>query len=723
MALGLYCASSRSICSPAAVEHDFTENIGMGILRTALKTLLIVTLAIAPVIAYEKPATVTPTKASKQQQSKSISSKARRAKSNRRPRVTSGQLFFSPGSSKAQTETPEKPGATRQAMKITTAPEPVVAPEAVSLQALEQETAKPLRAVKAAIAEIIDEEQTAVHQVLAVGDNPFLDFADVEAAATPELPFDEADASEATLPEFLSEPEINEQKTEEPPTPAIDFDAKVPAFDAEPLPAEEPIESDEASEVFLTETVTAVPTTDGSSLPYEHTGTQQPSVEVKWTSQETLNIGQKCECSLVVTNTGGSLVRNVTAEAAIPEGVDVLSAVPAPQQGTSCWSVGDLNAGETRSIKLVMIPHARGDLALNAFVRFTGYATSVLTVQEPLVRMIVEGPESVTIGEQAEYIVRVENPGTGTAQNVVVEAIIPEGMHHHSGSVPRIQVGALSPGESRQVRLNLTALEGGEYQLAFRAIADGGISDDTEATISIARPSLKVAIDGPATSATGKPANYEVIVTNTGNIPSINVRAKYKLPNEAQFIRADRGGVHRKDEGIVDWFVGTVQPGQSVSYHVIVKAETPGTGLHRAGVKSEHTGVTTVSHSTTVQGVPKLLLEVATAEPAPAVGQETVVRIIVQNDGIVDAEKVSLSCELPSGLEFVAAEGPSQFLAESGMVIFRSVDAIEAGSEATYLIKARCVRAGNHRARVRLGSPSLTEPVIGEATVTARSAE
>lgn len=715
MGLSLSCAYSSSICSSTAIEHDFTEKIGMGTLQNALKILLIVTLAILPVTAAEKLPTVTPTVPSKQQLSKNISSKAIPAKQTRRSRISSGQLFFSPHNSKTLTEMPAKIGVTRQEMKLTTVHQPVVNHEAVTAQS------RPV--VKAAIAESIDEQQPAVRQVSAADDNPFLDFADVQSKATPELSFNEANVSEAALPEALNDLEINEQKTEELPAPAFSFDTEVAASDAGPVAADEPVESETTSEVLLTETVTVVPTTDRTSLPYEHTGVQQPSVEVKWTSQEMLNIGQKCECSLVVTNTSGSLVRNVTVEAAIPEGIDVLSAAPAPQQGTSRWYVGDLNAGETWSIEMVMIPHARGDLALNAFVRFSGHATSVLTVQEPLVRMIVEGPESVAVGEQAEYIVRVENPGTGTAQNVVIEASIPESMHHRSGSVPRIQVGALSPGESRQVRLNLTALEGGEYQLAIRAIADGGIGDDTEATISIARPSLKVAIAGPETSAAGKPANYEVTVTNTGNIPSINVQAKYKLPHEAEFIQADRGGIHREAEGIVYWFVGTIQPGESASYQVIVKAGTPGTGLSRAGVKSEHTGVTMVSHSTTVQGVPKLLLDIATAEPALTVGQETVVRIVVQNDGIVEAEQVGLSCELPSGLQFVSADGPSQFLAESGMVIFRSVDAIEAESEATYLIKARCVRAGNHRARVRVGSSSLSEPVIGEATVKSGTAE
>jgi len=410
-------------------------------------------------------------------------------------------------------------------------------------------------------------------------------------------------------------------------------------------------------------------------------------------------------------------------EAAIPNGMEVVNADPSPQPDTSRWSVGDLEAGQSRTIELQMIPHQRGDIALNAFVRFTGHATSVLTIQEPMLKMVVEGPESVTVGEQAGYIVRVENPGTGTAENVVIEAMVPEGMQHRSGRVPRIQVGTLNPGESRLARLNLTALEGGRYRLAVRAVADGGLRDEAMAGISIAKPSLGIAISGPKTASSGKPSDYEVTVTNTGNIPSINVRAKYKLPENAQFVRTDQGGVHRKDEGIIDWFVGTIQPGDSAVYHVTVETGAPGEGLHRAGVKSEHTKITMVSHSTMVEGVPKLSLDVATAEPVPAVGQDTVVRVIVRNEGSLDAEKVGLSCELPAGLEFVAADGPSDSLSDNGIVIFRTINGIAAGADATYLIKARCARPGDHRVRVRVGSPSLAESLIGEGLVATQNGE
>lgn len=434
-----------------------------------------------------------------------------------------------------------------------------------------------------------------------------------------------------------------------------------------------------------------------------------------------MNIGQRSQCSLIVTNSGSSLVRNVVVEAAIPPGVDVVQALPAPQSGTSRWSVGDLEPGQEHEIEMIVVPRERGDIALNAFVRFTGYSTSVFAVQEPMLQMQVEGPDSVTVGEPAGYVITVYNPGTGVAQNVFIEAKIPEGLQHRSGSVPRIDVGTLNPGESRQARLNLSAIAGGDYRLAVRTLADGGLRDEARADVSIAEPRLEVVVHGPQTGVIDKPAEYVVTVTNSGNVPSINVRAKYKIPEGFRFVHADRGGVMQKAEHLVDWFVGTLQPGETSEYHVTLTPDAAGTALHRAGVLSEHTSATMASHSMDVKGLPKLSLDVATGASTAAVGEEVVIQIIINNEGGITASKVGLFCELPSGLEFIAAAGPSEHLADNGVVIFRSLTGMEAGETVTYRVKARCVRNGDHRIRARVASESLADPVNGEGIVTGRN--
>ena len=86
------------------------------------------------------------------------------------------------------------------------------------------------------------------------------------------------------------------------------------------------------------------------------------------------------------------------------------------------------------------------------------------------------------------------------------------------------------------------------------------------------------------------------------------------------------------------------------------------------------------------------------------------------------ASNVGMSCELPSGIQLIKADGPSEYIAENGVMVFRSIPSIEAGEDVEFNVTAACIREGNHRLRLRIASESITEPLIGEesATVTGR---
>ena len=114
-----------------------------------------------------------------------------------------------------------------------------------------------------------------------------------------------------------------------------------------PFTFAEPALTDDAVDVGRS---SVIPNVDGSELPAEHTGAQSPKVELKWTRHGDMNVGQECNCSLDVINTGNSLVRNVTVEAAVPEGLHVVRATPIPRPGTASWTVGDMKPGESKTV-------------------------------------------------------------------------------------------------------------------------------------------------------------------------------------------------------------------------------------------------------------------------------------------------------------------------------------------------------------------------------------
>ncbi|MCA9050549.1 MAG: hypothetical protein KDA89_17550, partial [Planctomycetaceae bacterium] len=94
----------------------------------------------------------------------------------------------------------------------------------------------------------------------------------------------------------------------------------------------------------------------------------------------------------------------------------------------------------------------------------------------------------------------------------------------------------------------------------------------------------------------------------------------------------------------------------------------------------------------------------------------TIFELVIANSGAAAAEHVGVSCELPAGLELLQVSGPSEYIADNGVMVFRSLPEIPAGEKATFAVRTRCIRSLTHRVRVRVASGSIREPLIGEET-------
>ena len=228
-----------------------------------------------------------------------------------------------------------------------------------------------------------------------------------------------------------------------------------------------------------------------------------------------------------------------------------------------------------------------------------------------------------------------------------------------------------------------------------------------------------MAIKGPAQEMTGRSSDYRLQISNSGNVPSVNVRARYRVPDGFEFVSANRGGRFSEKENSVEWFVGTLRPEETSEFQISLKAIRTGKASHQAGVLSENGKVTMCEHSISVLGTAVLELQVVGAEDRTRTGEECVRQIRITNSGTEVARGVGISCELPAGLELLDVSGPSEYIAENGVLVFRSLPEIEVGSTEVYELRLKSVRPGNHRLRLRIASTSLTEPLIGEETITA----
>ena len=603
-----------------------------------------------------------------------------------------------PAAQPVVTSSPVVPSAQRDAASIDNSKENA---GKISTVAMFTEETEPPRSQGVRNAEFSDSGRPAAGNVirsvadsseLAQGANSFEDFLGTSGPATSnQTPgFDFGNETE----EEAAEPLFNRQNTA----------SKSPA-------ANRSVEPSRSSSTNTADYGATTPGMLGAS-----NGPQSPGVTLQWVNHGGFNVGQMCDVELVVKNTSQTVVRSVMTEAVIPENVEVIEARPASAEGAEMptWTFGELQPGQSRSVMLKVIPKTRGAVRLDAYVRLTGTSSSQFSVQEPMIGVAVSGPEEIEVGQQVGYIVRVSNPGTGLANNVVIQAAIPEGLEHRNGSLLTIEIGTLNPGESRQARLSLTAVEGGDQQLAVRVLADGGLSDQTTTAISVAEPQLAVALVGPEAPMAGRSEDYKLSVSNSGGVQSTNVRAKYIIPDGCTFVSADRGGKFVEVDNAVEWFVGTLQPNDSSNFTVTLKASESGEVVHKAGVISERGQVTTCVLASDVIGTAILNMKIAADHRELRVDQEIRWEVTVRNSGTREATNVGVSCELPAGFEFIDAEGPTKYIAENGVLIFRSIGSIDAETDVKIVIHGRCTREGSQRLRLRVASESITDALIGE---------
>jgi uncharacterized repeat protein (TIGR01451 family) len=443
---------------------------------------------------------------------------------------------------------------------------------------------------------------------------------------------------------------------------------------------------------------------------------ETPHIETRWTKQSDINVGQPCDLMLTVKNSGNANASDVVVDVFFPQSVRLTAANPKPAtaQSSVVWEFPSLDAGEEREIHITMIPSQRGELTANANVRFSTAATTVLAVEEPMLKLAMKGPSQVMMGEPASHVVTVSNPGTGVAHNVTLEVTIPEGLQHSKGKRLKMDLGSVNPGEQRSVRLSMTAVAGGSHNINVVATSGTELRQIADSAVAVLAPSLKLAVTGPTLRYVGRDARYTLKLTNDGQAVTNNVRAMYVVPKGFDYLFASRGGKYDETTRTVTWFVGSVSPKEAIDLSLKLKPVSLGDFSHVARAISEHGAVAEANAATRIEGTASLVLEVLDLDDPVEIGRETAYEVRVRNEGSKQAQNVGLSFELPNGVKLINVKGPTKHIAESGLVVFKALPALEPGKTAIFQIHIQGAEEGNHRVRARLTSDSIQEPLTVE---------
>ena len=445
----------------------------------------------------------------------------------------------------------------------------------------------------------------------------------------------------------------------------------------------------------------------------------QPSgsaaVSLDWSTRGPVNLGQPAACLLTVTNSGQGPATGVSVEAAFPPTVRLLATEPQPAAAdrSLVWSLADLAPGQSRQILIRFVASAAGKVEPVASVRYASASQGSFAVLQPAIAAQVATSPAVRVGEPAPQTIVLTNPGTGVAQNVQIEVSVPRGLSHPAGSRIVTDVGPLHPGETRSIRVALTATEGGRHPVNVRAIADGGLQTESTGTVTVASPKLAAAIDGPKLRYLGRTGEFTLTVSNEGQFADENVRLMHKVPAGYEFVSASRGSRFDPTTRVVSWYVGQVGPGEFKSVRLTLRATAAGEQTHYVRVIGGPGVQSDAQLLTRVEAVESLVVAVSDLDDPVEVGREVVYEVKISNEGSAAARGVRLVCQIPRGCTVAEADAPIAHQVAGDTMTFAPIVSIAPGQ--TQSIRVKLTAGANGRGLFRASvSSEAGDPVVAE---------
>lgn len=458
--------------------------------------------------------------------------------------------------------------------------------------------------------------------------------------------------------------------------------------------------------------------TDGLVAPYHPSLTNQtPVLALNWVTPDVIMIGQEADFELVLRNHGRVAMRNILIEQVLPEGFEMIAAVPEPTDKSRInpfWRVDVLEPQQENRIKLRLKPQVAGDATSNAKVTFSTEASANFRVVEPKLEIDVQGSEGVIVGDQAILVVVVKNPGTGPATNTVLTSKFPKGLSM-LGDNKEIKIGTLKPKESRSLRILANVNELGKHNVDFIATADHNLRDQEDHDVTGLGARLLTDIKGPTFRYLTRPAEYQLKLKNEGTATAENVHIRLAIPEIYTFVKAADGGRFDSSSRTVHWPNGNLEAGREISTKVTLLASNRGKG----DLKTETTasrGIRVDDQLTArVEGIAAILLEVVDAADPVEVGANTFYEVLVTNQGTDFADEVQVKVELPESLEVVDVKGPTGVKQREGnMVVFHSINRLAPRADAVYRVYVTGNAPGDMRIKVQANSKALSKPVVEE---------
>ncbi len=154
--------------------------------------------------------------------------------------------------------------------------------------------------------------------------------------------------------------------------------------------------------------------------------------------------GRDITYSIIVTNTGDGIARDVILEDQVPAGLTVASATDGARQsgGKVQWLLGNLEPRGSKRVELTMRGGAIGTVRNSATAQaycakaVAAVAETEITGIAAVLLEVVDLADPIEVGGNETYVITVTNQGTATDSDIAITCTLDEGMQFVSGTGP-----------------------------------------------------------------------------------------------------------------------------------------------------------------------------------------------------------------------------------------------------------------------------------------------
>jgi uncharacterized membrane protein len=371
------------------------------------------------------------------------------------------------------------------------------------------------------------------------------------------------------------------------------------------------------------------------------------------------------------------------------------------------WSIPQVAAGgkEQLDLELVVQQNQPFELAMHWSARPTTVAAEI-AVREPQVEVRLEGPSDMLFGEQKQFTLHISNPGTGDAENVVVQVA------SGGGQPNRLEVGTLPAGQQKQIPFTVSATAPGEMEIRAVASGSGGLATEAASRVIVHKPELQVAIDVPPLKFAGAESAYQVAVANVGDALAEQVTLNIALPAGAKYL-GGLDGAAKAGDGLT-LKIGSLAPNSEKVFEIRCMLTQAGENHFQITARGKGDLAASQTAVTQVEALADLKLAVVEPSGPVAVGGEAIYEVKITNRGTRAAEKVKVVMQFGQGLEPVDTIGGTASIS-NGQAIFDPLGEVPAGKEVVLKVKAKGEAAGSHAFRVEVKGDPETR-LVSEGT-------